>query len=274
MTKYAKVLFIEVWLFVLLVVIWWFASAGSTSIFFPSLQSILERVWSSWIVGGGAVEDLLPSVVNLLAGYAIAMVLGVALGTLIGLNRRLNTALDPLIEFLRAIPAVAIVPAAIIALGLGDDMRIFVIAFGAIWPVLVNTILGMQSTDTVVIDMASAFRLRGATRLFIVRLPSAAGQIFAGARTALAIAIVLIVVSEMFGATRGIGFAVLSAQRTYAITEMWAGIVVLGALSYLLNLILHLIENRALAWHPNRRASQRARRQTASIAAQQKRATP
>ncbi|MEF2975916.1 ABC transporter permease [Subtercola sp. YIM 133946] len=241
---------LEVWLPVVLVGVWWFASANSTSPFFPPLQKILAKTWQVWVVQGRVSSDLLPSILNLLAGYGIAVIVGVAAGLALGLLPRLLDAVEPELEFLRAVPAVAILPIAIIAIGLGDDMRIAVIAFGALWPILVNTVAGVRSTDPVVRDVSTAFRLKPAIALFSVRLPSAAPQILAGARTALSIAVVLIVVSEMSGAYRGIGNFVLAAQRNYAITDMWTGMIVLGLLGYALNLVFRVVEARLLAWHP------------------------
>jgi sulfonate transport system permease protein len=243
----------EVWLPVALVLVWWFASATSTSVFFPPLQRILDRAVALWITGDRLWVDVLPSLLNLLIGYGIAVLLGIAAGVLLGMTPRLLDAIELELEFLRAIPAVAVLPVAIIAIGLGDDMRIAVIAFGAIWPVLMNTVAGIRSTEPVAIDMAAAYRLRLMTNLAVVRLPSAAPQILAGARTALSIAVVLVVVSEMSGASRGIGYFVLAAQRNYATTDMWAGMILLALIGYLLNVLFRVVEARLLHWHASRR---------------------
>ena len=249
MSSYVGRLTLELWLPVVLVAIWWFASMNSTSAFFPPLRRIVEDTVDVWFIQGHISSDLLPSLMNLLFGYAIALTVGVALGVLLGLMPRLYDALEPELEFLRAVPAVAILPVAIIAIGLGDDMRITVIAFGSFWPILVNTVAGIRSTDPVVKDVATAFGLRPATRLFSVRLPSAAPQILAGARTALSIAVVLILVSEMSGAFRGLGNFVLAAQRNFAITDMWSGMIILGVLGYLVNIIFRVVESQILRWH-------------------------
>jgi sulfonate transport system permease protein len=244
---------VEVWLPVVLVTCWWFFSANSTSSFFPPLQQIVVDTVNLWFAQGHLSSDLLPSLINLAIGYAAAVALGVAGGVTLGLLPGLYDAVEPELEFLRAVPAVAILPVAIIAIGLGDNMRVAVIAFGALWPVLVNTIAGVRSTDPMVKDVSSVFRLRPWTRLFSVRLPSAAPQIFAGARTALSVAVVLIVVSEMSGAFRGIGYFLLAAQRNFAITDMWSAMIILGLLGYLLNLFFRLIEAHVLRWHPGYR---------------------
>ncbi|MGO4246354.1 ABC transporter permease [Paenarthrobacter sp. RAF54_2] len=212
-----------------------------------------------WITDSRLTSDLVPSLLNLLMGYGIAVLAGVLIGTALGLMPMVLEAIEPELEFLRAVPAVAILPIAIISMGLGDDMRIAVIAFGAVWPVLLNTIAGIRALDPVVKDMSTAFSLSAATRLFVVRLPSAAPQIFAGARTALSIAVVLIVVSEMTGAHRGVGYFILAAQRNYAITDMWTGMLVLGILGYLLNLAFRILEGRLLHWHPSYRTQNQSR---------------
>ncbi len=244
---------LEIWLVVALVVLWWWLSAGSRSTFFPPLSAIVSRTGQLWVFDH-TVSDLLPSLANLLAGFAIAFVLGVALGLLLAASPRLLTAIEPELEFLRAIPAVALIPVAIIALGLGDGMRIAIIAFGALWPILLNTIAGARSLDPVARDVGAAFGLNRTTRIFAVRLPAAAPQILAGARTSLSIAVVLVVVSEISGATRGVGFFVLAAQRNYAITNMWTGMIVLGIVGYALNLLFRVVESQVLHWHPTYRS--------------------
>ncbi len=258
-TRRVVLVLVEIWLVVALVAAWWWCSAGSRSTFFPPLSKILNKTWNLWVFHH-TLTDLLPSLRNLLAGFGIAFVLGVALGLTLSATPRLLAAIEPELEFLRAIPAVALIPVAIIALGLGDSMRITIIAFGAIWPILLNTIAGAQSLDPVARDVSAAFALRRSTRIFTVRLPAAAPQILAGARTSLSIAIVLVVVSEITGATRGVGFFVLAAQRDYAITNMWTGMIVLGIVGYLLSLIFRLIEARVLHWHPTYRSRSAAGR--------------
>lgn len=254
-----KGLLLELWLPVIAVALWLAISASSKSPFFPPLQTILTKAVKVWITDSRLTSDLVPSLLNLLMGYGIAVLAGVLIGTALGLMPMVLEAIEPELEFLRAVPAVAILPIAIISMGLGDDMRIAVIAFGAVWPVLLNTIAGIRALDPVVKDMSTAFSLSAATRLFVVRLPSAAPQIFAGARTALSIAVVLIVVSEMTGAHRGVGYFILAAQRNYAITDMWTGMLVLGILGYLLNLAFRILEGRLLHWHPSYRTQNQSR---------------
>jgi sulfonate transport system permease protein len=248
-----RVIIIEAWLPIVVVAAWWIFSAANTSQFFPPLSAILNRFVQVWIVDGGILSNLLPSLTTLAAGFVIAVVVGFAGGVWLGLSPRVLHAVEPELDFLRAIPAVAIVPIAILAIGLGDDMRISVIAFGAVWPVLLNTIAGIRAADPMLRDLSAAYDLPPVTRLVRVRLPAALPQALAGARTSLSIAVTLVVVSEMSGASEGVGFFLLQSQQTFAINDMWTGMIVLGLLGYILNLIFRVIEARVLYWHPTYR---------------------
>lgn len=252
MTRRSRLVLLELWLPVLLVSLWWLASRDSTSTFFPPLSDILVRTRELWLFEH-ARSDLLPSLRNLALGYGIALVLGVTGGLLLGLAGRAERALAPLLELFRALPAVALLPLALLLFGVGSRMAIAVIAFGSLWPILLNTIDGVRSVEPVLLDVARSFRLSRRHHLATVVLRSASPQIFAGARAALSIAVVLVVVSELVGSSEGVGNFVLTAQRTFAITDMWTGMVVLGLVGYLLNVGFRMGEARALHWHPSRR---------------------
>lgn len=243
-----RALALELWLPLLLVTAWWLLSAGSKSTYFPPLADIVDTFRQLWLFEH-ARSDLLPSLWNLAQGYALAVVLGVAGGLLLGLSPRLLHATWPTLEFLRAIPGVALLPIFVILLGVGPSMKVALIATGALWPVLLNTIDGVRSVEPLLKDVAASFRLPWSARLLHIVLPSASPQIFAGARTSLSIAVILIVVSEMVGANGGIGYFVRAAERSFAIPEMWSGIIVLGLVGYVLNTVFRLLERRLLAWH-------------------------
>lgn len=241
---------------VILFAVWWFASASSTSFYFPPLSQILTTLGEEWL-GARLLDDVVPSVLRLVAGYLIAAVVAVALGVLIGLNRTARGLLEPLLEFFRAIPPPVLVPIFILFLGLGDTMKVVVIAFGCTWPILLNTVEGVRSVDEVLSDTSRVYGLTGRARLRHLVLPAASPQIFAGLRQGLSIAIILMVISELFAASNGLGFAIVQAQRSFAITDMWAGILVLGLLGFLLAMAFQVIEHRSLSWYRGLRQAQR-----------------
>jgi sulfonate transport system permease protein len=230
------------------VVLWWFLSARSTSLYFPPLSRIMASFRSIWLFSHFG-SDLVPSLENLAAGLAIATAVGIAFGLALGLLPILADALGPVMEFLRAVPGVALLPAALLLLGIGPQMKISLIAYGTVWPILLNTIDGVRGIDPVVMEVTSSLRMRRRDRLARVILPAASPQIVAGMRSALSIGITVIIFSEMIGSTNGIGFQILSAERSFAVPGMWSGIVLLGILGYLLNLAFRGFEGYVLRWH-------------------------
>jgi ABC-type nitrate/sulfonate/bicarbonate transport system permease component len=233
---------------------WALWSAQAESFYFPPLTDILVTFEETWLferVG----SDVLPSLGRLAAGYSIAVVVAIAVGLVLGLSRTARRAAAPIVEFLRAIPPPALLPFAIVVIGVGNSMKVFIIAFVCLWPVLLNTIDGIGGIDPTLNDTTRVYGVRGVDRLRLVIMPAAAPQIFAGMRTSLSLALILMVISEMVASTNGIGFFVLQSQRTFAIQEMWSGILLLGLLGYLLNVVFILVERRVLAWHRGARAS-------------------
>jgi ABC-type nitrate/sulfonate/bicarbonate transport system permease component len=228
--------------------VWAAWSSGSETYYFPPLTDILSTFADTWVfqrVG----SDVVPSLARLGLGYSIACVVAVALGLALGLSRPLRRALDPTVQFLRAIPPPALLPFGVLVLGVGWSMKVFIIAFVCLWPVLLNTVDGVAGVDPTLRETARSYGIAPRDRVLRVMLPAAAPQIFAGMRTSLSLALILMVISEMVASTNGIGYFVLQSQRSFAIPEMWSGILLLGILGYALNLLFAGVERRVLAWH-------------------------
>lgn len=239
----------ELWLPVALVAWWWIGSANSTSPFYPPLATISERFAKTWF-GSGFVTDVVPSLTNLAAGLSIAVVLGIGVGLLLALNPLAGAIADPFVQFFRAIPSLALLPPLFVLLGTGVTGKVVAIAFGTLWPVLLNTLDGITSIDPSVRLAARSYRIRTPLLVSSVLIPGALPQIAVGVRTSLSIGVILMVGSEMFAATEGLGHFVIVAQQTFAIADMWSGILVLGIIGYLLNLGYGLLERRLLRWRP------------------------
>ena len=242
---------------IVLLAAWWFASANSTDFFFPPLSKILTSLKEEWL-GPRLLDDVVPSVLRLLAGYAVAIVIAVTVGVVIGTSRTVRAMLEPVLEFFRAIPPPVLVPIFMLLFGIGDGMKIIVIAFGCMWPILLNTVEGVRAVDSVLSDTARTYRITGSARLRKLVLPAASPQIYAGLRQGLSVAIILMVISELFAASNGLGFAVVQAQRSFAIPETWAGMLMLGLLGFLLAMLFRIVENRQLAWYHGLRRAQRS----------------
>jgi ABC-type nitrate/sulfonate/bicarbonate transport system permease component len=235
---------------------WWVLSAGSESFYAPPLSEILAAFGATWTLEA-LRADVLPSLLRLFAGLLLATVLGIGLGLAIGLNRRLRYLVEPVLEFFRAIPPPVLVPVIMLFAGIGDGMKVIVIVFGCVWPILLNTVEGVRAVDSVVLETARSYGVTGPARITRVILPSAGPRIAAGLRQALSIAIILMVISEMFAASNGLGFTIVQFQRSFAIPEMWSGIILLGLLGFALSLLFRLAEKRALRWYEGLRAAQR-----------------
>ncbi|MGW1713937.1 ABC transporter permease [Streptomyces sp. NPDC002156] len=256
MTRFLLRLVFVVALPLLLLGLWWLASDDSTNPFWPPLRTILTAFPDVW-TPERLRADVLPSILRLAAGYAVAAVVGVALGTVIGSYRRVRALCEPVLEFLRAIPAPVLIPVIMLFAGIDDTMKITVIASGCVWPILLNTVEGVRAVDPVMAETARSYGITGAARLRNVVLRSASPQIFAGLRQALSIAIILMVISEMFAASNGLGFTIVQFQRGFAIPDMWTGILVLGLLGFVLSVVFQLVERRVLGWYHGLRASAR-----------------
>ncbi|MFC5746397.1 ABC transporter permease [Actinomadura rugatobispora] len=247
----------RLWLFALLVAVWEVAARAAADQFFPPPSQIVRTLYEIWFSGPvdrlflteKAVDDFKPSFTNLFTGWAIAAVAGVALGVVIGRFRTLGDVLDPVLQFGRSVPPPTLIPFLLAVLDLGAPMQITTIVFGVIWPVLLNTIDGVRTVDRLQLDTARVFGIGGTLRLRRVILPAAAPKIFAGLRVSLGFALILMVISELVGNSFGIGAHLTTAQQTLQMTEMWAGIVLLGVLGCLFNLVFQLLERRMLAWH-------------------------
>jgi ABC-type nitrate/sulfonate/bicarbonate transport system permease component len=223
-------------------------SAQAESFYFPSLQEIGRTFADTWLFERVPV-DLVPSLVRLAAGYGLAVVAGVAVGVALGLWRVARLAAEPVVEFLRALPAPALIPFALLLLGTGNNSKVFIIALGTVWPILLNTIDGVRGLESQQLDMARSYRIPPRSALLHIILPAASPRIFAGMRTSLSIGIILMVISEMVASDNGLGYFILQSQRSFAIPEMWTGIVLIGLMGFVLNWLFLRVENRVLFWH-------------------------
>jgi ABC-type nitrate/sulfonate/bicarbonate transport system permease component len=214
----------------------------------PRMTSVAATLWDL-VRSGELPREIGSSLWRMLAGYAVGVALGVGVGLLMGSFRPVYHLLEPITEILRPIPSPAYVPIAILFLGIDDEMKLFMIAFSAFFPVLLNTYSGVRSVDPVQLGTASTFGVRGLRLLWQVVLPSAAPYIFTGMRISLAVALIVMVISEMVAASNGIGYFILAAQRGFKVREMYAGIVALAAIGYGMNRLFLLLEGRILAWH-------------------------
>lgn len=211
-------------------------------------SEVLERAWDVWPTTE-FLSTVAASLERLAVGYALGAAVGIGLGVVLGASRGVRRALEPLTEFLRAIPPIALLPVLIVILGLDNGMRIAVIAWGVCFPVLVNTIEGVRAVSPETRDTAAMLHVGRVEQLYRVYLPAALPSIVAGLRIALSVGLVLVVISEFVGSPDGLGYYIVFQQSQYNLPEVYGGILFLGLLGYVLNQIFLVAERRVLAWH-------------------------
>lgn len=212
-----------------------------------------DQAWASLIGGfdtGGLLPKLLATVLRMVYGWLLASLLGIAVGAAIGMSPAARAYVGPTLEFLRPLPAPAIIPLAIAFFGLSDAMVLGVIGFGALWPMLLATMHGFAAVEPRLYEVA---RTLGMSRLGVVlkiALPSSLPDILAGMRLGLTIALILAVVGEMLTGQDGLGTWILRAARSFHAADLFAGVILLGLLGYLSSQLLSLVESRVLRWRP------------------------
>ena len=210
-----------------------------------------DRAWTA-LVRGFTTGDLglkfLATVERMFWGWLIASLVGIGLGAAIGVSPRLRAYLTPMLEFLRPLPASATIPVAIAILGLSDGMVLAVIAFGAVWPVLLATIHGFSAVEPRLYEVGRALGLSRAAVIGKIALPSASPDILAGMRLGLTVALILSVVCEMIAGRDGLGNWILLAARSFRAPDLYAGVILLGVLGYLTAIAIGLLEARLLVW--------------------------
>jgi ABC-type nitrate/sulfonate/bicarbonate transport system permease component len=240
---------------------WQLWTSAARSAFFPRPSAIVARMHRLWFSGPAAhlfltpdaTGNILPSLGRVLAGLAIATAIGVPLGIALGRSTVAMSYLNPLLQFTRALPVVTMAPVFIVLFKIGTEMEVATIAFGTIWPILLNTIDGAATVDPVQLDTGRAFRLSGLQQLIWVIVPAALPKVFAGFRLSLSLALILMVFAELVGSSNGIGYEMSNASNAFDMTLEWATIVLLGILGYLLNALLGGAERLVLPWHTDER---------------------
>lgn len=201
--------------------------AAATGSLWPLVGSTLE----TWAVGLG-----------------IAVVAGTALGLLIGSVRPLQQAFGGVVEFLRPVPAVAVIPLAIVVFGVGQVSAIFLVVVGSLWPILIQTVSGVRGIDRLGLETARVFGLARVATYRFVRLPGALPAVLVGVRLSSAIALILAVTAELIIGSPGLGQGINAAQQGADLPLMYGLIVASGILGYLLNAAMELAGSLVAPW--------------------------
>jgi NitT/TauT family transport system permease protein len=232
------------------VLLWWvlYQTKLIDPVLLPSPGESFKAIWDGF-VGGTLTHDFLITVRRTLLAFAIAVAISVPLGVVLGSSARLYSSVEFVIDFFRSTPASALFPLFLVILGVGEETKIAVAAFGASLLILFNTAYGVMNARK---TRQAAARVMGASpgRVMLdVTLLESLPQTFIGMRAGVSFALVIVIVAEMFiGSTDGLGQRVINAQMIFNMPEMYATIFAAGVLGYGLNLLFLVIERRFVHW--------------------------
>ena len=235
-----------------LIALWWAASNSGwiNRAFLPTPQATLHSLLQG-LAGGDLAAYTWSTFSRMVSGWVLASAVGIALGALIGASVRARGWIAPTLEFIRPLPASAVMPLAIALFGLSSNMVLAVVAFGAMWPVLLATLHGLANVHQQLREVSRSLELSHHAFVLKIGLPNAMPDILAGMRLSLTVSLIVSVVGEMIASQPGLGQAILLAARSFQASDLFAGIVLLGALGFLSNVLLALAERSLLRWqHP------------------------
>jgi ABC-type nitrate/sulfonate/bicarbonate transport system permease component len=233
----------------LLLVVWQLAQPGPSP-YFPAPS----RWWTATVSLFGR-EHLLSAfsatTLTFLQGLALAIVTGTVLGVLIGVSYRAARAMEPLLEFMRAIPPPVTVPVAALLIGYNETMKLTVVVLSALWPILLNATSAVRRIDPLLLDVARSFRLTPMERIGRVILPAIVPSLLIGIRIAIPLAIVVALLVEMLTSLPGIGAMMIRSQRNFQSSEVYALLVLVGLLGFVVNDLFAVIEGVIMRrWPP------------------------
>ncbi len=218
--------------------------------FLPPLSEVLVAWWDL-ARSGELWEHTQASLTRSLVGFALAIVVSIPLGLLIGWYKPVANLLTPLLEVFRNTAALAILPVFVLILGLGETSKIAIILYACAWPILLNTVSGVRTVDPLLIKSARSLGLGPVSLFQKVVLPAAVPTIFTGIRLAGAYSILILIAAEMVGAKAGLGYLINYAQYNFAVPDMYAGIITISGIGLIVNQLLILTERRFSTWRTN-----------------------
>lgn len=194
------------------------------------------------------VQQVLITLKRILTGYLLGASFGYVLGFVCGYMPRIYHLLEFTVEWLRPMPSVALIPIGILFLGLGDPLNYFIIAWACSWPVFINTMDGVRSTDRVLINTGKTFGFNRAALIRKIVVPSSLPYAFTGLRISLAIAVAVAVITEMVASGTGLGAFILNTSLSFRMADMYAAIIAVGLFGYGLNALFLFVEKKVLRW--------------------------
>jgi NitT/TauT family transport system permease protein len=213
------------------------------------LQPYAEGSKLAWYFSGELLIDSLGSMYRVVVGFAIGAGLALPIGLAMGASNRVYAWLNPLFQLLRPIPPIAYIPLSILWFGLGNPPAVFLIALGAFFPVLMNTIAGVRQVDSIYLRAARNLGANQRTMFVRVILPASVPYILAGVRIGIGTAFIVVIVSEMIAVNNGLGFRILEAREYFWSDKIIAGMITIGLWGLAIDVGMNRLNNHLLRWH-------------------------
>ena len=239
---------------VLLLIVWellprFFTMSAGTKLFFTTPSQIAGTLWKMFATGS-IWQPLSVSASGFGVGLALAIVVGLPLGVLIGRSRTLNAMLDPFVTAFNATPRLVFLPLVMLWFGLGLWSKVVIVFIGALFPILINTYEGVRNSDKLLINVVRSFGAKEWDVARLVVIPNAMPYIVAGLRLAIGRAVLGVVVAEFFGSESGLGVMMVQAAGRYQVDIVFAGLIVFAVLSLAMTAAVQMLESRLGRWRP------------------------
>jgi ABC-type nitrate/sulfonate/bicarbonate transport system permease component len=233
-------------LLAILALLWQVLAMRTNSPNFPAFLTVVDALVIHRTV---LAAELAHTLVRACLGFALALAAMLPLGILLGRVRLLRELVEPVVELVRPLPPIAIIPVSMIFLGIGDAAKIAVVAYGAAFPILINTIDAVRGLDPMLSHVARSLKLSRGERMYLIDLPAALPRIVAGIRLGIALSLLLAVVAEMLLSTNGLGAYLVRAQESFKIADVLAVLLLIALTALAINAATFVVERKLLAWH-------------------------
>lgn len=250
----------SLWLAAALALFWefWARQAGVSHL--PPPSAIARHFASDWVDTSRLIpwpsdhffSETLPSLDRFFRGWGLSVIIGITVGILVGRVRVIRDMTTPLIRFWMSVPKTVLLPVAITLFGVRSSMNVFLVTIGTVWVILVNTADGIRGINDNYLEAARSLRLSRRDITLHVVLPAALPRILAGLRVSLGIALILMVVSELYATTAGLGYQIQAAQRDFDYERMWSAIALVALIGIAFNAVFSTLERRLLGWQRTR----------------------
>ncbi|UXN31598.1 ABC transporter permease [Glutamicibacter sp. M10] len=219
----------------------------ASKVFLPPLHEVLQQLWKM-IVSGDLLTHISASLGRSAIGFLLALVIGVPVGLVVAWFSRIGDFLNPLLEVFRNTAALALLPVFTLTLGIGELSKVTIVLYAAFFPVLLNTILGARSVDPLLIRAGKTLGLNNFEIFSKVVLPASVPIIFTGIRMAGTSAVLVLIAAEMIGAKAGLGYLITNSQASFLIPKMYAAILTVAVLGFVVNAALVALERHFSRW--------------------------